>query len=147
MTHPETACVSLCREDDMKGEEVQVHPGIKHWGCLAHTQTSVHIHTHTQTHPPHRTNTHSRTHTRCPNKCLTQAASQPVHPAQAVKKQSFPLQLNSSLTIIESALSSEFIEFHFTAVFLLFFYFLFYTAAFCFIGCVLMFDTPGSLAK
>lgn len=42
------SCISLCWKEDLKGEEVQVRPGIKDRGCLAyihrHPLTSTHKH-------------------------------------------------------------------------------------------------------
>lgn len=117
MTHLKISCVSLCWKVDLKREEVQVHPGIKNRGCLSYTQTSVNI--HTQTHPYSHTNTHKLMHTML--KQISHPGTESTHsPSPSSKKQSFPLQLNSGLTIIKSSLSSDFIEFHFTAVFLLF---------------------------
>lgn len=96
---------SVCvKNKDLKEEEVQVHSGIRNRGSLAYTGrhplTSTHKHTRTFSH----------VHT-------LPEQSQPIHPSPAVKNK-VSLQLNLSLTIIECALSSEFIEFHFTAVFL-----------------------------
>lgn len=90
MTHPETTCVSLCGEDDMKGEEVQVHPGIKHRGCLAHMQTSVHIHTHTHKHTLAIARTHTPAHIR--------AAQTNVSPKRQVNPFTQPWQLKNKVS-------------------------------------------------
>lgn len=44
MTH--SSCVSLCwrkeeKKKDLKGEEVQVHPGIKNRACLAYIHRDI----------------------------------------------------------------------------------------------------------
>lgn len=57
-------------------------------------------------------------------------------PGPGSKKQSFPLQLNSGLTIIECVLSTEFIEFYFTAVLSLFAVYLLYSCALLYRMCL-----------
>lgn len=72
---------------------------------------------------------------------MSHSCSKSTHsPGPGSSKQSFPLQLNSDLTIIECVLSTEFIEFYFTAVFSLF-------AALCCATCVYMLNIVGQFAK
>lgn len=107
----------------LKVEEVQDHLGIWDKGCLVYTPwhplASRHKHTCTFA--------LTRTH-----KQISHPSANSTHsPGPSGEKQSFPLQLNLKLTIIESARSREFIEFHSTTLFLLF--------LFCFLYCWILF--------
>lgn len=108
----------LCLKEDLKEEEVQVHPRLTNRGCLASTRR--HPLTFTLMHKNTGTLTPTRSRARRLDERLTRASRQPVHPGPAVKNKVFPLQLHSNSAIIECVLSSDFIEFCFTAVLLLF---------------------------
>ena len=108
----ENSCVCVCYEKKTWKRRkskftLELRIGVV-W--LSHTQTSVNIHTHTHTH----------THAHCWTNVSPKLQVNSFNPAPAVKNKVSPLQLHFSLTIIEWALSSDFIEFFFTDVYCLY---------------------------